>query len=335
MGTLAGFHLIALGALRADSVAQCDLYLLPPGGKTCVLYREKHVPIAAHDLVSLRDSGVNELYVRKAEIAALHRYLEEHIADILHDGTVLTEEKASILYECSCGVVASLFRDPRVQGMVDRARKIAEHAVDFLEANEDAFGCLLRLASRDYYTYTHSVNVAILSVSFAQGLGYDSRGFLQCLAEGALLHDVGKSAIEGQVLKMPGKLSHTQWLVMRKHPELAVQMLQRHGKLDPAATSIVRHHHEKLDGSGYPDGLRNGQIPRPVRMVTITDIYDALTTNRCYRKALHPVSALDKMRTEMAEELDLGYLERFSVLVKEALPDPAPQRSALAMTNQG
>jgi putative nucleotidyltransferase with HDIG domain len=135
----------------------------------------------------------------------------------------------------------------------------------------------------DNYTYHHSVNVAILSILTAKSMHY-SESDIKTIALGALLHDIGKAQVAGGLVQKPGELSSTEKDEMKKHPEYGYQLIKNIPTLSYAVKQIVRLHHEKLDGSGYPLGLSGMEIPNYVRLITVCDMYDAMTADRIYRK---------------------------------------------------
>lgn len=166
----------------------------------------------------------------------------------------------------------------------------------------------------DDATYQHCLLVAGLAGAFAHGLGFglDDR---QRLVGGALLHDIGKARIPLPILDKPSGLNDAERAIMRRHPELGYDLLVAQGRegkeVDPDHLAIVRHHHEYLDGSGYPDGLRADRIPDIVRMITICDIHAALLERRPYKSPMSPAAALDILRT-MKTRLDPDLLRAFA-----------------------
>ena len=140
-------------------------------------------------------------------------------------------------------------------------------------------------------TYQHCLLVAGLAANFAQHLGF-SRPDQRRLTRAALVHDVGKARIPYAILNKPGRLDDAEQAIMRTHPAAGFELLRDGGECDPVTLDAVRHHHEMLDGSGYPDGLRGPEIGDLVRLLTICDIYAALTERRAYKPPLPAEDAL-------------------------------------------
>jgi putative nucleotidyltransferase with HDIG domain len=150
--------------------------------------------------------------------------------------------------------------------------------------------------ARDAYTAGHSRRVRAISQALAEQIGLDTQA-IETVAQAALLHDIGKIAVPDSVLLKKGKLESDEWLVMRSHPEQGARIIERLGYLADVVPAI-RHHHERVDGGGYPDGLQGEQIPLPARIIHVADSLDAMLTRRVYRDAM----SLE----EAAAEIDRG-----------------------------
>jgi len=164
---------------------------------------------------------------------------------------------------------------------------------------------------RDYdeITYQHCLLVTGLAAAFSLSLGFrldDQR----LLTQGALVHDVGKARIPLEILDKPGKLTASEMEVMRQHPSIGYELLKGQGGFDEQILSVVRHHHEYLDGSGYPDGLRGAQISDLIRLTTICDIYAALIERRSYKAPMPRDKALSILR-DMGKRLDGDLVDAF------------------------
>jgi putative nucleotidyltransferase with HDIG domain len=171
----------------------------------------------------------------------------------------------------------------------------------------------------DQQLYQHSLSVAGYAAAFGAGLSL-CRADQMRLARAALLHDVGKAKIPLSILNKPGRLTVEETLVMRTHPVIGAELLARQGGFDAAMLAVVRHHHEMLDGSGYPDGLAGDAIPDLVRLVTICDIHSALTERRAYRDPLPHAEAYSIMQ-DMGPKLDGDLLRVFRGTVIGSVSD--------------
>ncbi|HIJ64884.1 MAG TPA: HD domain-containing protein [Candidatus Hydrogenedentes bacterium] len=306
---------IPLAALRLDTITDFDLYLATPEERAPVLYRRRDLPFTQEVQERLLQTNLVSLYVDVGEEEQYRRYVEGNLGAILADPEIGMAEKSAVLYASAQGLVKDLLEAPRAGDAVVRSKALVEHAVQHLFAEQTAFEHLLKAASYDYYTYTHSVNVFVFSIALAQRAGYGDSPALRSFGHGALLHDIGKSQIDPAIVNCRGKLSHAQWQAMKQHPVYGCEILREHGRLSERALEVVRHHHEKLDGSGYPDGLSKGDLSREVRIATICDIFDALTTRRPYKGAVDSFPALRLMKEEFDGQLDPGLFRAFVELM--------------------
>ncbi len=170
---------------------------------------------------------------------------------------------------------------------------VVQSITQALDRNRSMLLGMMRLKKSDSYTYFHSVAVGTLMINFARELGLPEED-VRMMGLGGLFHDIGKIRIAKTVLNKPGKLSAEEWDEMRRHPEMGHALLLD-GEVPPTALDVCLHHHEKVDGSGYPFGLAGDQISLAARMGAICDVYDALTSERPYKAACAPVAAVAAM----------------------------------------
>lgn len=162
-----------------------------------------------------------------------------------------------------------------------------------IERNASAMLTVSRMKTKDDYTYLHSVAVCALMIALGKQLNY--RGSLHALGMAGLLHDVGKMSIPDEILNKPGKLTDEEFKVVLEHPRQGWELLKRSDDIDEIALDVCLHHHERVDGKGYPDRLSGETLSLEARMGAICDVYDAITSDRCYKKGWEPAYALKKM----------------------------------------
>jgi HD-GYP domain-containing protein (c-di-GMP phosphodiesterase class II) len=182
-----------------------------------------------------------------------------------------------------------------------RAVELVESAEGFLDAQVRAL--LARLAEKDAYTREHVGVVALLAVQVGEQLGL-SPARLRTLAIGGLVHDVGKLSVPDAILKKPGRLEEDEYDEIKKHPANGHQLLGRLGGFSEGVRRLVLDHHERLDGNGYPRGLDATQIDLDTRILTVCDVYAALTTKRVYREEWTPSRAFELLRREQGTAFD-------------------------------
>jgi putative two-component system response regulator len=169
--------------------------------------------------------------------------------------------------------------------------------------------------AKDSYTQGHVERVSHLAVGVGKKMSLTKRE-LEALRFGGALHDIGKIAVPSEILNKPGPLDPEEWEIMKTHPDLGCKICLPLKKNLGSALDVIRYHHEKLDGSGYPDGLKGEEIPNVARVMAIVDIYDALITDRPYRKGMTKDKALRILREEAQEgKLDKEILEKLEEMI--------------------
>jgi len=217
-------------------------------------------------------------------------------------------------------------RDLRIVYRAERSRR---------EELERAYRATLTALSRaldlrDTETEEHSERVGRYAMAIARALRLDGQS-LDALQWGAILHDVGKIGIPDSVLRKPGPLDDHEWAIMRRHPRMGYELLQAVDFLQPSLP-VVLHHHEKWDGSGYPDHLSGESIPLLARVFAVADAFDAMTSWRPYKAALPPETALARIRTDSGTHFDPGIVASFCGVfdaLTQAFPSsPSGERTA-------
>lgn len=192
-----------------------------------------------------------------------------------------------------------------IQGVFDRARlgramrvaevvHIVEEVTESVRRSPHALLSVTRLKTKDEYTYLHSVAVCALMVNIARHLGLDD-ATVRDLGLAGLLHDIGKMGVPEPVLNKNGRLTEEEFTLIRAHPEHGYQLLRQAPDMVESALDVCRHHHEKMDGSGYPFGMAGAQISLAARLGAICDVYDAVTSDRPYKDAWSPAEAVSAM----------------------------------------
>jgi len=186
---------------------------------------------------------------------------------------------------------------------------VAELASNIVE-NLDASMWLTQLKKRDEYTAIHSLNVCVLSLTFGRALGLKIDE-LNELGLGALLHDIGKMQVPLEILNKPGKLSKEEFELMKTHPQKGYEMLLDDNNLSADVLAIVKSHHERLSGNGYPDSLPEQNISYYTKIVSITDVYDAITSDRVYHDGMTPHDAMQRLYEWMPNNFDQELMQKF------------------------
>jgi putative nucleotidyltransferase with HDIG domain len=210
----------------------------------------------------------------------------------------LQEELRQAAQVCSRSreAVVSMFAEARLGKALDaeRCRGLVDEVAESVFRNPGALVSLARLKTQDDYTYMHSVAVCALMVSLARQLGHDD-AFCREAGLAGMLHDLGKAAMPIEVLNKPGRLTDAEWHIMRSHPLRGHEMLMEAKGATEATLEVCLHHHERVDGNGYPHRLSGEQITELARMGAVCDVYDAITSNRPYKAGWDPAESIARM----------------------------------------
>ena len=278
-------------------------------------------------LQKIRGSGIREAWIdtSKGLDVAGGVTEEEAVAEVELDlRTSLTETappprrstedeiaRAKAICTQAVAEVDGLFREVRLGKAVqpDTLMPVATEIAASVERNPGVLSALLRLRRQDSYTYMHSVSVAALMVGLGRQLGIEP-ALLPELGLAGLLHDVGKVGIELELLNKKGRLTEAEFDRLREHAPYGYHLLMK-GKASEIALIVARHHHERSDGSGYPDRLDGDKISLYARMAAVCDVYDATTSVRPYKDPWQPAFALRKMAEWSRNQYDNSVFHAF------------------------
>ena len=266
------------------------------------------------DLQSLQSSAITEAWIDTAKgldlpegkgSEQIERVVER--AEALLQGAQLSSstpvamqdeiKRALDLCERSRAAVISMFTDARMGNAVDinSADDLVDEMAQSISRHPSALLSLVRLKNADEYTYMHSVAVCALMIALARQLDLPEKQVTEAGLAG-LLHDVGKMSIDDDILNKPGRLTDAEFAKVRLHPVYGAKILLTNQPVaSPLVYDVCLHHHEKFDGSGYPKKLKGEQISLFARMGAVCDVYDAITSDRPYKKGWGPADSLQRM----------------------------------------
>ena len=221
-----------------------------------------------------------------------------YIDDDISEGLVIADVISSDLRAKTKNELQLLFVNvgnnvtTNVRKHIKTLKTLARDIVDEILRNRNTMVNLVDLRTFDDYTYSHSLNVTVLSIILGIAMGLN-RDTIYELAIGALIHDVGKMFVAKDVLNKPGKLTPEEFVEIKKHSTLGYEYLSGNPEIPENSKAAALYHHERFDGSGYPAGFTGDSIPLFGRIISVADVYDALTSDRPYRKALLPSDAIE------------------------------------------
>lgn len=227
----------------------------------------------------------------------LQKVLESSVTQVIKSEETPVEAKSKLIYGCAANVMEDVFADPRSGENINRTRKISCNIIDFALQSDASIPSLLALGSHDYYTFTHCINVTVFGIGLWSLIVDGPLEDLIEFAMGCMFHDIGKTKISNDILNKPGKLTEEEFDEIKNHPRYGYFLMKDYLSRD--SLDVILHHHERIDGSGYPDGLSGKMISDNAKIALIADIYDALTTKRSYSAAQNPFNAVLMMKEEM------------------------------------
>ena len=282
-------------------------------------------------IVEFRDEEIktvqSEKQVRKPEIIkateqpeeqseALNRSIVTEFKDVVGDKNIPASQKSKLVYKASIQLMSSLLKSPTTENIGD-FKDVTSNIVDLILSDNETSNYLLGITAHDFYTYTHSVNVGVLSILLSKSLfGGSDKHDMHELGAGFFLHDIGKVRVDASLINKPGRFTEEDMAKMRVHPQEGYNILAEANQLSEESKVIVMQHHERANGSGYPKKLKGNEIHLYGRICSIADVFDALTSRRAYKKSLSPFDALKIMREEMINHFQPELFKKFILLYK-------------------
>ena len=223
----------------------------------------------------------------------------------------IDKKEAVALAKRSTKVISDVFEDCR-RGhpvVLPQIQSVVQDIANTLDKNSAAFATVTRLKEKDGYTYTHSIAVCALMITLGRAMELTSREVFD-LGIAGMLHDIGKLSIDPGIISKAGPLDAEERAQIMLHPTAGHRVLSAQTNVPPVALDVCLHHHERLDGTGYPFGLAEDQLTTAVRIAIICDVYDAMTSNRPYKKGKSPTDAIAEMES-LAGTIDQDLLFKF------------------------
>lgn len=303
---------IYLDSLRLDSVLDFDLYINIEN--EFILYRASALPFTEATRKALWENGIKKLFVSSENNKEYLRYVETQMKSILSDETIPMEVLAGIIYDSAKLMIKDILKTPHLNKNIERGMEMVEATAMYIVKGDGAFRSMLKVMSFDYTTYTHSMNVCTFSLALARFIGIEDMAELHSLGTGALLHDVGKTRIDEKILNKRGPLTDQEMGTMRKHPQWGFEIILETDIIPHNAYYPIIQHHEREDSSGYPHSKSGSDLHPHSKIVAIADVFDAMTTQRAYRKARGSFDTLKEMHS-IREQFDPDLLDQFTKMM--------------------
>jgi HD-GYP domain-containing protein (c-di-GMP phosphodiesterase class II) len=287
-------------------VFEFDIFLSSASNTGIKLFKGKNSVFTSEDIKLLEN--IDELFIQD-------KYKESYGTHLERKRTEDFEKKSSIIYSKATSTLDELFKNPETLANYQSSKLVVNDLVSNILDDDFTLKSLMNIAEHDFYTHTHSLNVAIYSLSLGSFLNLDQKS-LNELGESALLHDLGKSKIHPDIINKDGKLDDKEWKKMLAHPSLGYTIGLRLGMTNKKVLDGIKYHHERFDGTGYPDGLKGTDISLYARIICLCDIFDAITSKRSYKEAMSTFEALKLIKTSMKGHVDHSLLNSMVLMFR-------------------
>lgn len=309
-------HFTALKDLKINMELARDLHLFDKKSNKVKLLR-KGVKLNLDYILKLKDLEIVGVYIK------------DGIGDDLEIKSLINDmQKVQTIYE-----IKNIFEncysggEPMTTNDVDRLQDIADNLVESVEENKNLRISIGNLKSYDDYTYHHSLSVSVIALAIGTQMGLSFEA-LKKLGLCALLHDIGKTDISVDIINKPGKLTEEEFIEIKTHPLRGGDYLYARQLIDKEVYEGIISHHEHWDGTGYPFGLKGEEIPLFARIISVADVYDALTSNRPYRMPNTPNDAVEYIMAGAYNQFDFDCVHAFLKRI-----EPYPIGSCVRLSN--
>lgn len=288
---------VGIESIEPDLFPDVALYL--KSGSNYVLYKSHGRNFNKQDAERLIENSVEFLYVSPSDLEVITEYMENNAERMLNDDSFDNKTKGKIIYQTSINFVGDIFEHPEKVGDFARSKRLIDNLLLYLSGDKEAFSSLETVMTHNFYTFVHSLQVTALSILLHSEAYLLSHDEMVDVGIGTILHDFGKIFVSQEILNKTGKLSASELAQFKRHPEEGYKYLKEKTRLSEISLSIVRDHHERNNGNGYPRGLKGEAISRSAQVAAICDLYCTLAIDKTGRKALPPHISLQIMKQEM------------------------------------
>ncbi len=292
-------RLISTRALKPGMVLATTVYNIK--GQPLI---QENVPVTERMIYRLQELQIQYVYIKD--------YLSEGI-QVKESVSNKVRKEAVMKIEQSFNQLSEV-KIPANVLMIENCAKQLKQVIDVVlkevKANHDLLTVLTDVYTYDSYIFHHSFNVTLYSISIGLELKLSSKQ-LEQLGVGAILHDVGKMLVSEDILLKPGKLTESEFTEIKNHSQYGFDILRQLNSVSLIVAHCAYQHHERLDGSGYPRGIKGEEIHPYAKIIAVADVFDAMTSNRVYRKAMLPHEALEVLYAGAGTLFDINVIEAF------------------------
>lgn len=308
---------ISVATLLPTDALGLDLFQREPDSGRVVLYCGAEYPLTSDDLNRLRLRGIRKLLITRESRGVYQDYLR---------GLTAADDASQVPFATRAGALAEMVRDVvesafdcgELEQTVRAAERLGTLAADIVTHDEFVATDLFRVLHHDYTTFSHSTNVAFYCGVLGTELGY-SKAEVKQIATGGLLHDIGKLEIDEMILCKPGRLDGSEYRILQTHPTIGFRKLAFREDLCAGQLMMIYQHHERIDGRGYPVGVRGDEIHAWAKLCAVVDVFEALTSHRPYRQPMSRDKALMLQQKDSGTAFDPEILACWQKIIQRDL----------------
>lgn len=320
--------------VHVNSVDQCyldlDLYLKTGLNNRFVLYCAAGKTFTENHRRRLRMKSIKYLYIPVKQHRIYRKMFSRRLQQLYDDPNKSRRERTRLVRASCKKIIEDFMAFPQHPTYIQAIGDIGRLFAGWSARKDSEFAYLLDMSDHDFYTVTHMVNVGVACGLLIREMRPDQIDTHSQFITAGLLHDVGKKGVPEHILNKEGKLQDREWAMIRNHPMRGYEILSAHSGVSDIVLEMTRGHHEKLDGTGYPDRLTGDQVGFAARLCAVVDVYDAIASARPYRDAKPPAEVLEFMRQAVGSHFDAELFsawERVVLRLVEQDPDRAVQAS--------
>ena len=308
---------ISIDSISPEYFPSVALYLRSSGNY--VLYKDPDRKFTVDDNRRLERSFTEFLYVRSGDMELLNDFMENHLTEMLGREDLSSAAKGKILYQTSVNCVIDMFESPETSANLERCRNMVQHILQHVATDPHALSALKTVIDHNFYIFAHAVQVTALSLLVHDKIYDLAPDEMTDVGIGSLIHDYGMTFITSEVLEKNDALSDIEYYKVKQHTQKGYEFFKRAGNYSGVVLNIIRYHHERYDGNGYPTGIKGDDIPRSGQVAAICDVYSALIMDRAHRKANSHTDALKIMREESGKgAFNPELFEQFVTIILES-----------------
>jgi HD-GYP domain-containing protein (c-di-GMP phosphodiesterase class II) len=308
---------ISIATLTDGAMLGLDIYQRLQPGLPATLLFSRNEPIDLHQLPAPNSCVNRRVLICRQDRDQYEQYLKNNWGRILDDPNVPVANRLSVMNEVVRDVMNGEFHQGDIQSIVSSANEVAENTVRFLNSGQLHLRQLSEVLHHDYTTFTHSTNVSFYCTLLAGHLGYSQQEQKE-IAIGGLLHDLGKLEISERILKKPDRLNWEEYCLLQRHPITGFEKLADNEEVSFGQLMMAYQHHERIDGSGYPCGVRGSDIHPWAKICAVVDVFEAITSERPYRVPLSNSEAAELLDKGRGREFDTEMLDAWLEIIMQS-----------------